>query len=227
VNQVLKLRPGAEPALLLRSFILAAEGNVIGAINDINQLLRKDPKNVEFRLQLGGLYVADGRPRKAIEIFTETLTDNAKDWRLLRARGDALLSVGKHKEAVEDYESALKLEPDDDGILNNFAWVLATSPMDNVRDAKRSVKLAERACEVTKYEMPHILSTLAAAHAESGNFDEARKWSTKAVDMGKDELQEQLKKELESYKSGKPWREIQNVEEKPEPIAKPKNVVDT
>jgi len=49
------------------------------------------------------------------------------------------------------------------GVLNNFAWVLATSPNDEVRSGKRSDELASKACEVTKYEQPHILSTLAAA----------------------------------------------------------------
>ena len=45
--------------------------------------------------------------------------------------------------------------------------------------------------------------------------------------MGKDELKEQLRKELESYQQEKPWREMQNVEEKPDPVAKSKNAVDT
>jgi len=37
----------------------------------------------------------------------------------LRARGDAYLNLGKQPEAVGDYEKAMKLEPNDYGILNN------------------------------------------------------------------------------------------------------------
>ena len=142
-------------------------------------------------------------------------------------RADASLSVGKHKEAVADYEEALKVEPDDDGILNNFAWVLATSPEDDVRSGKRSVELALKACEATKYEQPHILSTLAAAYAEVGDFESAQKWSAKAVEMGNGEIREQLKKELEGYEQKKPWREMQKVDEKPDPVSKSKNLIDT
>ena len=68
-------------------------------------------------------------------------------------------------------------------MLNNFAWVLATSPDDDVRDGKRAVELATKAGELTERERAHILSTLAAAYAETGDFDAARKWSQKSVDM--------------------------------------------
>ncbi|MGE0756570.1 MAG: hypothetical protein AB7O38_06105 [Pirellulaceae bacterium] len=75
--------------------------------------------------------------------------------------------------------------------------------------------------------MPHILSTLAAGYAESGDFETALKWSTKAVELGKEKLKdqvEQLEKEVESYKNKKPVRELQQIEEKPDP---PRKVIDT
>ena len=94
------------------------------------------------------------------------------------------LSVGKHAEAVKDYEEALKIDPEDTGVLNNLAWVLATSPDDPVRNADRSIELGTKACELTKYQKPHILSTLAAGYAEKGDWETAKKWSAKAVEMG-------------------------------------------
>ena len=60
-------------------------------------------------------------------------------------------------------------------MLNNFAWVLATSPEDNLRNAKRSIEMSEHAAELTKHEQAHILSTLAAGYAESGDFDKREK----------------------------------------------------
>lgn len=227
VDLILRFRPDLEQAILLRSLIAASEGKLSEAISDVQTLLKTDPKNTEWRFQLATLQVAAGRPRRAIEIFSEILQDDPENWMVLRSRGDALLSVGKHGEAIQDYEKAIKIEPSDDGILNNFAWVLATSPKDELRDGKRSLEMATKACEVTKYQRPHILSTLAAAYAETGDFENARKWSEKAVEQGKDELKEQLQKELDSYKDNKPWREIQETEEKPEPVVAPKNAVDT
>ena len=248
LEKFLQLQPGSPQGILLRSMVSAQEKRFHDAIADLQLLLRADPKNVELRMQLGSLLALDQRPRKAIELYTMLIEEDKDNAQALRQRADALLSVGKHKEAIADYEialkaqeAALKAEPKNDeskelrerleleleGILNNLAWVLATSPMDDVRDAKRSIELGTRACELSKFEKPHILSTLAAGYAESGDFDTAIKWSNKAVELGRDKLKDQidqLEKELDSYKSKKPWRELQQIEDKPTP---PRNVIDT
>ncbi len=135
--------------------------------------------------------------------------------RARRGRGDAYLSVGKQAEAISDYEQALKLDPEDSGLLNNLAWVFATSPDEKLRDGRRAVELAVKACDVTEYKAPHILSTLAASHAEAGDFEKAREWSSKAVEIDEGKT-EQLAQELESYKQNKPWRKLQQLEEENE-----------
>lgn len=220
VEQALLLNPGLIQGILIRSMIAAEEGRMVDAIADIQLLLQDDPENVGWQLQLAGYYIRDNRHSKAIDIFTKILGEDENNVPARQARADTLLSVGKHREAIADFEILLKQIPEDDGVLNNFAWVLATSPVDELRDGQRALKLATKACEVTKYEKPHILSTLAAAYAETGDFENARKWSQKAVDLGTkdDEVDEQLKNELESYKQNKPWRERQTVEEKEDPV---------
>ena len=112
----------------------------------------------------------------------------------------------------------MKLQPHDVGILNNFAWVLATAPEDNLRDGHRALALATDACRQTEYKQDYILSTLAAAYAETGDFESARKWAAQAVEAKPSEHAEpsrkdELKKELESYKANKPWREALPVPE--------------
>ncbi len=220
VERALLISPSLPQALLIRSMILAEEGRLSDAISDMQTLLKQDPKNISWRLQLASYYLEDRRPNKAIALFTELIEEDKDNWLARQARADTLLSIGRHKEAVADFEVVIKQQPEDDSILNNFAWVLATSPDDEIRDGKRAIKLATKACEVTEYKQAHILSTLAAAYAETGNFEEAVKWSRKAVQLGveNDEVDEQLKKELESYLQKKPWREKQTVEEKDEPV---------
>jgi len=73
------------------------------------------------------------------------------------------------------------------------------------------------------------LSTLAAGYAEKGDFETAKKWSAKAVELGaKDQdVDDQLKKELESYKEQKPWREKQEVEENTKPLGRSKSELET
>jgi tetratricopeptide (TPR) repeat protein len=238
VDKLLKQAPDLPQAILLRSMIAAGKKRWGDAINDMQMLLQTDPTNAEWRIRLAGYYVGDSRPRKAVDLLTQVLDgirdDSDPDQKetkvdALRARGDALLSVGKHADAVKDYDEALKLDPEDTGVLNNLAWVLATSPDDPVRNAERSIELGTKACELTKYQKPHILSTLAAGYAEKGDFETAKKWSAKAVEMGakEQETDDQLKKELEGYKEKKPWREKQEVEENTKPLGRSKSELET
>ncbi len=160
---------------------------------------------------------------KAIDVYSEFLKDHPDESNLLYARGNAYLNLGLQAEAEADYEKAYKDLSKDSGLLNNFAWVLATSPDEKLRDGKRAVKMATEACDLTEYKLGHILSTLAAAYAETGDFDNAIKWSEKSAEVGKMENAdhaEDYKKELETYKAHMPYREVLSEKEAEKPAEK-------
>lgn len=229
VARILLIVPDLPQGIIMRSILYAAEGKFVDAIADMESVLEKDPANVAWRLQLASYYLQDKRHSKAIEIFTKIIDEDETNWMARQARADTFLSIGKQAEAIADFEISLKQRPDDDMALNNFAWVLATSPDDKLRNGKRALELAKKACEVTEYKKSHILSTLAAAYAETGDFENAKKWSQKAVEVGaKDkEIDEQLKQELKSYEEKKPWREKQQVKEKADPVQPPRSQFET
>jgi tetratricopeptide (TPR) repeat protein len=202
----------------LRGEILAQLKRLDEAIAEMQQLTKAVPNQPELKMQLAMYFLINKQPREAISEYDDLLLLDPENFLALRSRADAYLNIGKHAEAIADFEAALKVEPEDTAILNNLAWVLATSPQADLRDGKRAVELATKACELTEYKLPHILSTLAASFAESGNFDTAIEWSQKAVDMDDPENDEQLAKELASYQKKQPWREQQELgqdEEKP------------
>ena len=209
VNRALELAPRSNRSRLLRISIYISQGQMGEAIGDLQELTRRHPENLELQIQLADLYRLDQRPDATLALYDKILTADPENMHAHRGRADALLNVGKQAQAIKSYEAALKLAPEDSGILNNLAWVLATSPDEQLRNGERSLELATRACEVTEYQAAHILSTLAAAHAELGHFDEAIEKSTLAVEKGSAEIKEQLQKELDSYHQNQPWREVQ------------------
>lgn len=246
ISDALVINPDAGEGFYMRAAIAAREGQYDSAIRDMEMLVRAYPTRESYVRTLAQYYQLDDRPRLAIRLMDGLISSKKAGWRNLRMRGDARLSVGEHSEAIRDYESAIsvidKAKPESDkkegdqpqdaadeenettppnseehaGLLNNLAWVLATSPKDDVRNGKRALELALKSCELTEYKAAHILSTLAAAYAETGDFEKAREWSGKAVELGtaeENEQLDQLKKELDGYKENKPWREEQKTEE--------------
>ncbi len=215
IQTILDDKPDTPAALELRGLIAAEMEDYAAAIRDFRKLAARDPDDAAVIGQLGMLYLAAKQPREAIRRFTRALEIDADNFPCRRGRSDAAISIGDHPAALADLEKAHALEPDDSGVLNNLAWLLATSPDADLRDGKRAVELATKACEETKWEEAHIISTLAAAYAESGDFDSARKYSKQAVDKGaeNEEVKEQLEAELASYEAAKPWRERQIMEE--------------
>jgi tetratricopeptide (TPR) repeat protein len=214
VEAALEQEPGLVAGHRLRAQALASQDRLGEAIEEMEQLAEAMPEDGEVRMQLALYYLIDQRPRRAIAAYSEVLAMQPDNVEALRGRGDAYLSVGNHADAIVDFDKALALAPQDVSILNNLAWVLATSPDDAVRNGARSIELATRACEITEHKAAHILSTLAAGYAETGDFAAAQQWSQRAVDLNDPDHQEQLKQELASYREGKPWRERQTTPER-------------
>jgi tetratricopeptide (TPR) repeat protein len=211
VDRALRRRPDLPLAIRTRATLLAEDNRFDEALAELEKLHKLDPKDPLTLLQLGMVQSVLKRSADAIESFSALLAIVPNEKQALHWRGDAYLNLGRQAEAVADYEKSVKLDPKNDLLLNNYAWVLATSPDEKLRDGKRAIQLAKQACELTKYKAPHVLSTLAAAYAETGDFDAAIEWSIKAnelVDEVRDpDDRESLKKELESYKARKPIRE--------------------
>ena len=203
--------PDNDEYLRGRAVLLAEMDRLDEAASALQKLIDRNPKdNSQNVLALAQIYVTKKQSAKALAVYDKYLAKEPENGEYLRGRGDAYLNLGKAAEAIADYERAYKIMPKDSGLLNNFAWVLATATDDKLRDGKRALEMALAACEITDYKLPHILSTLAAAYAETGDFENAKKWSAKAVEIGLKDQDAELKKELECYQQNKPWRESLN-----------------
>ena len=219
VNKASELRPGIVQALLLRAQAYELLDRTDEALGQLEELAESIEPQLEIQVQIGAMALRIEQPRRAIRALDRAIEIDPESFIAWRLRGDAKLNIGQHESAIADYETAAEIDPEDSGVLNNLAWTLATSPQDEVRDGERALELATKSCELTDYKQAHILSTLAAAHAELGDFDKAKEWAKKAVDLDDEENAEQIAQELASYEAGKPWRESQQLDagERPQP----------
>lgn len=62
-----------------------------------------------------------------------------------------------------------------------LAWILATSPNSDIRDGSNAVVFAEKAVAATNRKIPAELDTLAAAYAETGQFEKAASTQQEAI----------------------------------------------
>ena len=85
---------------------------------------------------------------------------------------------------------------------------MATHPEIKNRDINEAVRLARNACELTNYQNPIPLGTLAAAYASAGDFSKAIDTVTKAIDISNQrEIKNALQYHLSFYLQHKPYIE--------------------
>jgi tetratricopeptide (TPR) repeat protein len=120
--------------------------------------------------------------------------------------GASWLEVGRPERAASELEAALRLRPQSVTLLNNLAWLLATSPNAAVRKPDRAIELARRAIDVGG-AVPARLDTLAAGYAAAGRLAEAVATQVEGVRLleasGADAAG--YRERLESYRAGRPW----------------------
>jgi tetratricopeptide (TPR) repeat protein len=121
----------------------------------------------------------------------------------------ANLSLVQHKDeqARADLDKALRLPRRDIYVLSAIAWLRATSPDTFFRDGREAVQAARRACDLTKWKDLGMIDTLAAAYAETGDFDRAITYEKRAMQAFSGDVLKETEKRLASYREHKPYRE--------------------
>jgi tetratricopeptide (TPR) repeat protein len=120
-----------------------------------------------------------------------------------------LTHLGKGKVAVQKLEVVLARDPDDLPALGLMAWILATNPDASVRDGARALKLAQKAQRPGATPNLLVLSSLAAAFAETNQFDKAVAASQEAFTMVRGTTTGQkILDQQASYRAKKPFRDV-------------------
>ena len=164
-----------------------------------------EPRDFQNRRNLANLLARQNHLDAAEAEFDSLLVDNPDDYQNHLGLADVLARQGRADESYFQLNETLRLYPDCVEALNNLAWALATDPRAEVRDGPRAVQLAQRACELTHFEKTIFIGTLAAAQAETGNFDAALATAQRACELaqknGEPNLRQRNQLLLERYRA--------------------------
>jgi tetratricopeptide (TPR) repeat protein len=141
----------------------------------------------------------------AVEYYDELVRLNPKDSDAYFNRGSAWDDEGDFEKALGDFNEAIRLNPQSVDALNRRAWIRATCTDARFRDGAKAVIDATKCCELTDWNDASVLSSLAAAYAELGDFDRAVEWQKKTIELEPED--DDLVTQMEVYQSGKAFRE--------------------
>lgn len=180
------------------------------AILDLSKAIEISPANAEAFFKRAVAYGNNGDFYSAIDDYSKLLEKFPNHPGILNNRGVAWKKTGNIKKAKADYNKCIEYN----NIAavachNSLAWLLATCPDIKCRDGRQALELAKDLVKIRPNA--YHLGTLAAAYAEVGKFGDAINAINTAIIMlkengTKEELAE-FEKQLDSYKSNRPWRE--------------------
>ena len=168
------------------------------AIKHLTRALEMTPNYSAAQNQMGALLLATGRTEEAITHLNEALRTSKEPVKVYENLGKAYAQLGQYRPAIQNWTRAVELKPDNVPVLNDLAWLLATTGDVSAEDANRAVEFARRACELTGYKKPDFLDTLAVAYAAAGRFEDAVNTANQAIDIAKAGNQEDLADEIQS-----------------------------
>jgi tetratricopeptide (TPR) repeat protein len=187
------------------------KGKMAEAIAELKTALSLKPDDILADKKLAEALFKTGKAAEAIPYCEAEVEAEPEDAHAHFNLGTADLAGKRPEQALAHYKEAVRLAPDTSHCLNALAWLYATCPKAEIRNGAEAVRLATRACEITKHQDTGMLDTLAAAYAEAGRFDEAIKTTEEiralAVSAHDAAMVDTAKQRLALYKSGKPYRD--------------------
>ena len=204
--------PNSANILYGRSLSLRGLDRVPETIPLLTRAIELDPQVVSFYTELASAVSSAGDSAEAERVLRAALE-------MHRCSSDARVTLSNQLHAERRFEEQIVLL--EDGFLhcplstdlaNDYAYALATVPVEELRDGARALEIAQRAVGETGRGRPDLLDTLASALAETGDFEGAAREAQHAVELLEDrgvgeEVLAIFRGHLETFRTGRAVRE--------------------
>ena len=204
--------------LLAEARVVSLKGDLNAAYQKLDAALQADPGFWQAVYYRAELHFQQRKYESTIEDCTELLRVKPDQTVAQLLRAQANTKLGRHEECLRELDQVINHRKKGDVIplvmaYEMRAWLRATSPDSNFRDAKQALSDAKQACKLSQNYDPQSLDTLAAAYAEVGDYDsaeEAEERAIKALLVSDDfnlPTQDVFQKHLASFKHHRPIRD--------------------
>lgn len=210
LRKALQLDPNSANALVNLGKVQMERRDYASAEASFRKALEVEPYLIMAYQGLGQVEVRRGNAKRAVEYMRQAIAMDRQSGEAYADLAQALTADGQIAAAATAYSDAIERNPLLVFAANNLAWILATGP-DGIRDGARAVALARELCKTTESKVAEFLDTLAAAHAEAGDYRQAEQVANQAAELaqaeGRTELAEQLRERAQGYQAGRPYRD--------------------
>lgn len=209
-TEAIRLDPKFVLAYFGRARANKLKGNYVDGVTDYTKALDLNPRYVPALINRANIYNLTGNYDLAVADCERAAALGSRKPLVYVNRAIGFAGKGEYQKATSDYNTAINFNPTCVAAYGNLAWLQATCPQAAYRDGKKAVANALKACELM--ESPRNVDILAAACAEAGDFVNALKWESQALENSATtpEMAVELKQRLALYQSGQPYHQADN-----------------
>ena len=186
-------------------------GDYASAKQNVETALRSDPTLWPALYTRARVWMHEGKYELAVRDVSDALRQYPPfiEAALLRASANAYL--GRYPEALKEINHCISIHPRSDALGRAWrtrAWLEATCPDPAFRNGQQAISDATKACKTLLWQDEQSIATLAAAYAESGDFDSAVRYAEQALATKgtSPAAAKAIQQELALYKQHRPVR---------------------
>lgn len=203
ISQALEVKSDDIRMHTMLAAALAQQKKYADARRHLEKVLELGGSSSKVILALYRLCRETGDHAAALHYLENGATNYPQEGRLQYILARFYLEQGNEKEAAKAFERSMIANAPAD-VINEYAWLMATSTNTMVRNPKKAIKLATRACEMTQWTVLPTIDTLGVAYASDNQFEQAIQLMEKYRKLSKGEEERKIiDQRLEEYRSGK------------------------